>query len=100
MKKTIFALVFTALTLPAFAALECHNEALEIAKINLDAKAKAYGFSESYINEDSLTRVAKTRETQTLSVGGAIYKGEYEVIMSLDGLCSLEILTINEIGAK
>ena len=96
--KKIIVLLALALSSHSFAT-ECSSEAKDIAKINLDQVAKKYGFESSDIVDAA--RLVKTVQVkgETLSVfaiDGYIYKGSYTVTATLDSMCALRKINIQE----
>jgi hypothetical protein len=94
----------TAKTQLAATPLKCAKEALDIAKMALNSKGKAYGFRESFIVvlEESLKQEGVSSNGKLkFSVGGEIGKGEYDIVIKVeDELCSLESVVIKDIGVK
>lgn len=91
----IFGLVSMSMTV--FAA-DCNKAVLEIAKLNLDSKAKAYGFEQSYISEGTLKKISQNEKSGAAmySVVGSIYRADYSVLVGVDSSCSIETLKIQE----
>jgi len=86
---------------PAAESMKCAKEAVAIAKMALDSKAKAYGFSESTLIKGSLMLESMSSSGERIfSIGGDIYKGEYNIVISLDELCSIESVTIMDVSGK
>ncbi len=97
------ALGVLSLSTQGLAAASCDKTALEVAKLNLDAKAKAYGFSSQFSSlvEPSLTlRRTTPSGSSVYTVGGKIYKGLYSIRMRLDSSCGVEAVLIAEILEK
>lgn len=99
MKNIISVLSLILISSPALAK-NCDKEAVAIAKLNLDSKAKAYGFNSSDIMESSLKKLSEGADTISYSISGEIYKGEYEITLSLDNSCSIKSLNIKDVSAK
>ncbi len=97
MKALIAILSLVSISSTVFAA-NCEKAALEIAKLNLDSKAKAYSFDSSDIAANTLKKVSENAETgATLyTVVGFIYKAGYQIQVGLDSSCSVESLQIKE----
>jgi hypothetical protein len=97
MKKmpTILSLVLMSSTV--FAA-NCDKAALELAKVNLDSKAKTYSFDSSFILDSSLKKTAEDSKNDSISynVVGSIYRTDYKINIVLDNSCSIKSITIQE----
>jgi hypothetical protein len=105
MKKiAIMAVAMMGISSAVFAgtAPECSKQALDLAKMNLDAKAKAYGFSESHIVASSLkSEKPAANGLLAFSVGGEIYKGKYAIKVVLeDSNCGIVSLKIVDVSAQ
>lgn len=98
MKKmtTIIGLMIISSTV--FAA-NCDKEALDIAKMNLDSKARSYQFPEGDIMTQSLKKISSKKNGSLIySVGSYIYKSEYNIRVQLDSSCSVESVRITEVS--
>ena len=99
MKVLLAILSLVSFSTTVLAADSCGNTVTEIAKMNLDSKAKAYGFAESSLIESSLKKLSSTKDgSMVYSVGGDIYKAEYSVEVKLDSSCGVESVVITEVG--
>lgn len=100
MKKLILALSLVISSV-SFAS-ECSPEAINVAKMNLDQVAKSYGFDNSEISQDSADNVieiiiAKNGEELSVhTVYGYIYKAGYTVKVTLDSLCAIRNVSIQD----
>lgn len=101
MKMLLFSLVISA-SFSAFASvpskLDCKSAAQDIAKMNLDQRARAYQFSESDIPTNQNVEVSENKKAHTTSYifEGYIYKGTYSVSVEVDSLCGVEFVSIKE----
>lgn len=76
----------------------CQIAALEIAKLNLNQKAKSYGFSYSDISDTTITPISgKNTDALSYSVIGYIYKATYNITVSVDTSCGVEQVRIKEV---
>ncbi len=101
MKKVFTILSLLAISSTGLAANTCVKETLAVAKMNLDSKAKAYGFPESFIIESSLRMISQSNDGSIIySVGGDIYKGEYDIQIGMDSSCSIESLRITDTSTR
>jgi hypothetical protein len=99
MKVFLAILSLVSFSTTVFAADSCANTVKEIAKMNLDSKAKAYGFAESSLIESSLKQMSTNKEgSMVYSIGGDIYKAEYSVEVKMDSSCGVESIVITEVG--
>lgn len=99
MKRIIIAMALTLVSFQSFATSECGVSALEVARVNLDQKARAYGFEDgSAIEEETLVLTEEGSDvgSSTYKVDGYIYKAGYTVTVRLDSSCGLESLKIEE----
>jgi hypothetical protein len=94
MKALPFLALF-ALPLNSALAEDCKQDALQIAKMNLDQVAKKYGFDSSDIGE-AHARNSKSDKLSIYQVDGAIYKAQYTVTIRFDSSCALQSLQISE----
>ena len=97
MKKILVLLSFISLN--ALAGTDCIGEASNIAKMNLDQKAKAYGFESSDLETmpSDVSVAKKTDESSLFKFVGYIYKATYEVSVSVDSSCGVEAVLIKEV---
>jgi hypothetical protein len=101
MKTIVAILSLMSISSTVFAVENCGKEALEIIKMNLDSKAKVYGFAGSSINESLLKVVGQSSDGSIeYSVSGDIYKSQYSIRVGLDSSCSLEALKIKDISPR
>ncbi|WP_413576499.1 hypothetical protein ACLVWU_00475 [Bdellovibrio sp. HCB290] len=77
-------------------ASDCNTAVLKVAKLNIDLKAKAYGFESGGIIKNSLKKVNQDSETGSTAymLGGWIYKSDYEIQVVVDSSCGIETLKI------
>ncbi len=80
---------------------KCKVEVKSIAQMNMDQKARSYGFDGAAV--DSLDVVTLDREIETkieklyeFSTGAYIYKGSYTVKVVLDSSCAVSSVNITE----
>jgi hypothetical protein len=104
MTKILVALLsLIVLSSSAFAANtddNCKQAAINIAKMNLDSKAQAYGFTASDIEASSVQLVHQDNEGALLyDMNGSIYKGSYDVQVGLDSSCGVESVKIQDMSA-
>jgi hypothetical protein len=92
--KTLTLLALFALPLTSALAEDCKQDALQIAKMNLDQVAKKYGFDSSDIGEARSN--GKAGKAGIYQVDGSIYKASYTVTLRLDSDCALQSLRISE----
>ena len=95
----IFASILTAtfFSTAVFAANACDQTALDIAKMNMDSKAKAYSFESSDIMASSLRKISSANSGEIkYSVTGFIYKAQYSIELKLDSSCGIQSVSINE----
>ena len=90
--------IFTVLAISStvFAADKCDKAAIDLAKMNLDSKAKAYAFPESYVNAKSLKLLSQSKDVVSYSMIGNINKAGYTIQIDLDSTCSIMALKIQE----
>ncbi|MEQ1721750.1 MAG: hypothetical protein ABL930_01150 [Pseudobdellovibrio sp.] len=78
---------------------ECRAAATEIAKMNMDQKAKAYLFDSSDVGETVFDK-SITNDTEKLyvyNVDAFIYRGNYNVEVTVDSSCAVDSVKITEI---
>lgn len=99
MKKIILSVLISFVSLQAFAEHDCKSAALEVAKANMDLKAKAYGFSSSDVANDTISIEPSTSKDKsiTYSVEAHIYKGTYIVNVVMDSICGVQGVLIEEV---
>ena len=103
MKKLGLALLVLTLSTASFAS-DCSQEAKNVAKINLDQVARQYGFESSDVLDSATLVIQETVKvtddiSETLSVfsvDGYIYKGSYTVTVTLDSLCGVRNINIQD----
>ncbi len=81
-------------------ASDCRETVLEIAQLNLDQQAYAYGFEEgSAIDSESILVTEEPSEdgSNMYMVNGYIYKASYSVFVDLDSSCRLQSVSIQEV---
>ena len=88
----------------AFAAADCSNDAYKIAKMNLDQVAKKYGFKSSALDSKvvgpvtSMVVDAQAAEVWSkYAFNGSVYKSSYKVSVTVDDLCAVRVVKINEV---
>jgi hypothetical protein len=99
MKKVLFFVVSSLLTITAVAKEDCAKAAFDIAKLNLDSKARAYRFENSDFQETAPKYIdynAK-KDTETFAFDGYIYKASYALLVEVDSSCSVESVKIEEV---
>lgn len=100
MKKIILALSLVISSVSF--ANDCSQEAMNVAKVNLDQRARSYGFEYSSISPDSAdlpVEIITAQNGEVLSVHtvyGSIYKAEYTVKVTLDSLCAIHNVSIQD----
>lgn len=96
--KTLLVLL-SFISLNALAGTDCIGEASNIAKMNLDQKAKAYGFESSDLEAipSDISTAKKADESSLFKFVGYIYKASYEVSVSIDSSCGVEAVVIKEV---
>ena len=96
--KTIIAILSLVSISSTVFASNCEKAVLEIAKANLDSKAKAYGFKSSDIAANTLKKVSENSNTgaSSYSLLGSIYKADYNIQVGVDSSCSIKTLKIQE----
>jgi hypothetical protein len=94
--KVIFAILSLVSISSTVLAADCEKAVLELAKANLDSKAKAYSFESSDINESTLKKVRKDSKTGSALyiVAGSIYRANYIIHVGVDSSCGIETLKI------
>ena len=93
---TILSLVLIQATASA-SAIDCQQKAIEVAQMNIDAKARAYEHESGYIDAKSIQKSAQDQEdTVSYSMVGSIYKADYSISLTMDGSCGLKSLEIKE----
>jgi hypothetical protein len=92
-----FAALFVTLAISStgWSASECTGTLRDLAKLNLDQKAKAYGFSSSDITSEPL-QVTALKDSVVIDFTGFIYKAEYSVSVKADSSCGVESVGITE----
>jgi hypothetical protein len=111
MKKFITVmLIVSASAVSAFAgASDCKPQAKAIAQTNLDQVANAYGFDKADINEPAFVKTIKVpagryhpelEERGVYDIEGSIFKGAYDVRVTVDGLCAARSVTVTDISAE
>ena len=91
----ILSMILASLSCMAFAKDDCASAAKEVAKLNLDSKARAYSFEYSDIPEAASKVVRdEKRDSQTYFYDGYIYKAYYEVAVEVDSSCGVKTVKI------
>lgn len=100
MKKFILSLSLIISSV-SFAS-DCSQEAIKVAQVNLDQVAKSYGFNYSDISPDSSDIPAEIitdkngEELSVHTVYGSVYKAGYTVKVTLDSLCAIRNISIQD----
>lgn len=80
-------------------ANKCKAAVTEIAKMNMDQKAKAYNFDESAISVAVFEKSVQgeNEKNYIYNVDAYIYKGNYNVEVTVDSSCSVNSVKITEV---
>jgi hypothetical protein len=80
-------------------AAECKSAATDIAKMNMDQKAKKYLFDSSGVDEAVFNKsIDKYRDKLYIyNVDASIYKARYNVEVTVDSSCAVDSVKITEI---
>ena len=77
---------------------ECRSAATEIAKMNMDQKAKSYGFDSASVSEAVYKKSIqkKYEKNYVYSVESNIYKASYTATVVVDSSCGAISISIQE----
>lgn len=95
----LLSLMILSSTAFATGSDNCKQAAIDIARMNLDSKAQAYGFTGGDIESSSAKLVHQDNEGALIyDMTGDIYKAVYDVQVGLDSSCSVESVKIHDLS--
>jgi hypothetical protein len=98
----IFYFVFLPIffTSYASAATKCDSEVLKIAQLNMDYLAKSIQQNGAQVSKPTLllTQKVDTRAELNYHLDGMIYKGPYDVLVTVDNECKLISVALHAIA--
>ncbi len=96
MKNVLILIGTLSFSSLVFAKMNCEQNAIELAKINLKIKSIAYGNSaaDALVYVRSLKLIESRDGSHLFTVPGTIVQSPYQMTMSLDEACSLQSLSI------
>lgn len=81
---------------------DCKRQVVELAQMNMDARAKAHGFQASHIDETTVAQLPGADESgiKVYRVLGAIYRADFTVTIAVNTSCGIESLVIKDAGGN